>query len=79
MAKNNWNPESEANQTSMLLAYLRKHITITAIEALDVIGTMRLAALVFNLREKGYDIRTEKITVPSGKRVALYRFYDNGL
>lgn len=79
MAKNNWNPESEANQTSMLLAYLREHITITALEALDVIGTMRLAALVFNLREKGYDIRTEKITVPSGKRIALYRFYDNGL
>ena len=34
MAKNNWNPESEANQTSMLLAYLREHITAIK-EAID--------------------------------------------
>lgn len=72
MAKTNWNPESEANQTSMLLAYLREHGSITPLEALDEIGTLRLAALVFNLRDRGYEIETEKYKTPSGKYVARY-------
>lgn len=45
---------------------------LTALEALDECGTMRLAAYVKFLRDDGHDIKAETIEVPNGKHVARY-------
>lgn len=51
---------------------------ITALEALPAIGTMRLAARVFELRKLGYPISSHQYRVTAGDRtkVALYVLED---
>ena len=41
-------------------------------EAVDIVGTTRLAARVKNLRDAGHDIETRWETTPMKKRVARY-------
>ena len=45
-----------------ILNYLEQGHTLTALKALDLFGTMRLAAYVKFLREDGIDITTNIIT-----------------
>jgi hypothetical protein len=45
-------------KTSMVLDHLKKHGTITSMEAIENYGATRLSAIIFNLRKKGYDIGT---------------------
>ena len=45
---------------------------ITAIDALREAGCFRLAARISDLREAGYDIKSEMIALDNGKRVARY-------
>lgn len=40
----------------ILLDHFAKHKTITSKEAFDLYGMTRLSAVVFNLREQGYEI-----------------------
>ena len=35
---------------------------ITSMQAIELFGATRLSAIIFNLRDKGYDIKTENIT-----------------
>jgi hypothetical protein len=42
----------------MLLDYLKKGYSITPLEALRFFGSLRLGALIFDLRSEGYDITT---------------------
>lgn len=53
-----------SRQESVVLACLRGGEGITSTEALSRFGVARLAAVVFNLREAGHDIRTERAEVP---------------
>lgn len=57
-------------------AQVRKHIiegkSITQLEALNKFGSLRLSAIVFDLREEGLPIKTEIIQVSPKKRVAKY-------
>lgn len=39
-----------------------KHKNITPIEALNLYGCFRLGARIYELRQKGYDIKTNYIT-----------------
>lgn len=48
-------------KTSMVLNHLKKHGTITSMEAIENYGATRLSAIIFNLRKKGYNIETEDI------------------
>ena len=41
-----------------ILEYLRTHKWMTSKEAFELYGITRLAACIFDLREKGYDIET---------------------
>ena len=41
-------------------------------EAVDIVGTTRLAARVKDLRDAGHDIETRWETTPTKKRVARY-------
>jgi hypothetical protein len=60
-------------QTDALLAELRYRGSrgLTPLEALDAIGTMRLAARVYDLRQRGVVIN-EEIVVRGGRRYARY-------
>lgn len=44
------------DQTDLLLGYLKANKTITAAEAMSVLGIGRLSARIFDLRAEGYDI-----------------------
>lgn len=61
-------------QNSQLLALLRARqgVGVTALEALNLIGSLRLAARVNDLRAMGHDIESTMVTLDSGKRVARY-------
>jgi hypothetical protein len=61
-------------QPQKVLAYLKRHRTITPREALMDLGIYRLAAVVFDLRYCGWDITTESKTNPdTGSKYASYR------
>ena len=61
----------------MILAYMRKHGSITAMDAIREFGCLRLAARISDLRWNGYNIETE-IEVGKnrqGDRVRYARYY----
>jgi len=60
------------SQEKSVLEYLQNGNTITPLEALNMFGSLRLAALIHTLKSKGFDIRSEMITTASGKSVAQY-------
>jgi hypothetical protein len=61
-------------QNEKLLEYLKAHPEgITPLEALNVIGTFRLAARVYDLRKIGHNIVEKDEVVSGGARVARYR------
>ena len=64
-------------QEKAVLRYLLQHGSITAVEAYNLCGTMRLASRVFNLKEDGYDIYTERVPIldDNGKEVGHYGRY----
>lgn len=45
-----------------VLEYMREKGSITPIEAMNECGSMRLSAVIFNLKKDGYDIETERET-----------------
>jgi|TARA_R100000734_G_C3313910_1_gene105349 hypothetical protein len=50
------------SQNKAILEYLKKGKTITPLEALPKFGCLRLSARIFNLREAGHHIITNRIT-----------------
>ena len=72
MANENWNPESSASQASQIAAYMMQGNKITPLEALDLFGSLRLSAVIFVLRERGYKIQVERVKTSTGKWVAQY-------
>lgn len=60
------------SQSAQILAWLESGKTITGMEALDQIGCFRLAARIKDLKNDGYDIRTETVPTPSGAPIARY-------
>ena len=72
MSYENWNPESSASQASQIAAYMMQGNKITPLEALDLFGSLRLSAVIFVLRERGYKIQVERVNTNTGKWVAQY-------
>ena len=60
------------SQNKMLLMYLKEYGSITALEALKELGSLRLAARIKNLRDEGHNITTESIRV-NKKMIANYK------
>ena len=60
------------SQNAAILNHLKKVGPITPIEALDRYGCFRLAARIYELRQKGHDISMLKIQVGNNKYVARY-------
>jgi len=67
-----------SDQNEMLLNALRSG-PMTALEILDKLGIARASARVYDLRQAGYDIRSQMITVRNRRgekcRVALYSLH----
>lgn len=68
----NWNPETSATQKAQVRAWLLQGNHLTPLEALRRFGSLRLSAIIFDLREEGLPIVTEKLQVSPKKRVADY-------
>ena len=60
------------SQNAAILNHLKKVGPITPMEALDRYGCFRLAARIYELRQKGHDISMLKIQVGTNKYVARY-------
>ena len=72
MSYENWNPESSASQASQIAAYMMQGNKITPLEARNLFGSLRLSAVIFVLRERGYKIQVERVKTSTGKWVAQY-------
>lgn len=60
------------NQAVLRLLRARGESGLTPLDALREVGTFRLGARIWDLRESGHLIETEWIRTPSGSRVARY-------
>ena len=49
------------SQNKQILEYLKNGNSITPIEALNLFGSFRLGARIFDLKEKGHKIDTELV------------------
>ena len=72
MANENWNPESSASQASQIASYMMQGNKITPLQALNLFGSLRLSAVLFVLRERGYKIQVERVKPNKGTWVAQY-------
>lgn len=70
----NLNPNEKQSQTQCqkILAFLQQGGRITSLSALNQFGCLRLSARIKDLRDSGWQISDQFITVPSGKRVKQY-------
>jgi hypothetical protein len=63
--------KSTDSQTALIKGWLLNGRSITQLDALNMFGCFRLAARIANIREEGFDIVTDMITV-NDKRMAQY-------
>lgn len=61
--------------TRAVLDLLRERggVGVTPLDALDLVGSFRLGARIWELKAEGYNIDTELRRFPNGKRIAIYR------
>ena len=59
-------------QNLQVLNYLKTGKILTPMEALDMFGCFRLAARIYELKDKGWPIHCERKTTDSGKIVGHY-------
>lgn len=61
----------DTSQTERIKAYLLKGKTLTALDALQKFGCLRLASRIAELKDE-YDITRERVTLKNGKSVVRY-------
>lgn len=57
---------------TQIITHLKSHGSITSLQALKLYGCFRLAARIYDLRNKGYKIDAQRWKTRSGKSVARY-------
>ena len=64
-------------QTEKILAYMKGGGSLTGLEALQLFGCMRLGARVYDLKKRGFDIRskTELHRTEAGEHKAYKRYW----
>lgn len=62
-----------ATQSEQILKHLRSGKHLTALEALNRFGCLRLAARIKDLKDDGHAIESERVELANGKKVASYR------
>ncbi|MBT4079676.1 MAG: hypothetical protein HOE82_03595 [Gammaproteobacteria bacterium] len=65
------------NQNEWVLRYLQTGKRLTARDALQTFGVMRLAARILDLKDSGYEIRREMVEVNNrfGATVKVARYF----
>jgi len=65
------------SQKKAVLRYLLKAGSITAAQAYELCGTMRLAARISDIKDDGYDVWTERVPIigEDGREVGHYGRY----
>lgn len=66
------NSHTMPTQAEQILDALKQGRKITALDALNEFGCMRLGARVLELKREGYVIESERFKTPSGKNVVRY-------
>ena len=76
--KDNFNPNELRcfSQERKILYYMLRGNKVTALEALQYFGCFRLPARIADIKKKGFDVKSEFVTLPSGKRVKAYWIED---
>ena len=59
-------------QNASILSYLKSGNEISPIEALNIFGSLRLSARIFELRDQGWDITCDRRDIGNGRRVGFY-------
>ena len=72
--KQNTNPNEIycMSQEQKILYYMLRGNRITPLEAMQRFQCERLAARIADIRKKGFDVQSEYVATPSGKRVKSY-------
>lgn len=68
----NENGKTSKSQTDLILEWMLAGNTITQLEALEKFGCSRLASRVSDIKARGYLVYSDRIILPSGKKVAQY-------
>jgi hypothetical protein len=63
-------------ENATIISHLKDNGSITPFEALKRYGCMRLGARIFDLRSKGYPIKTE--IAKGSKKYAIYKWVEKG-
>lgn len=69
----NPNQQSSASQNALIRQWLEQGHTITALEALELFGCLRLPSRIHDLKRRGVNITSQTIITSTGKRVSQYR------
>jgi len=59
-------------QTALILAHLNRGGTLTALQALRLFNTLRLAARIKEIRECGVKVQSRRVRLSGNKWVAVY-------
>lgn len=59
-------------QSKQILSDLKAGKHITPLDALRDYGSFRLGARIYDLKQDGHQISTQRVTMPSGRSVASY-------
>ena len=54
--------KQRVTKKSKVLNHLQEHGSITSIEAIDLYGATRLSAIIYDLRDEGYNIKTHNMS-----------------
>ena len=75
---NNEEAEVRASQVSKILSYMLEGHTITPLEALQLFGVLRLAAVICEIEKKlGYPPKRKRVSVKNrfGKNVSVMMYW----
>lgn len=63
-------------QNERVLSYIEEYGSITQLEALNDLGVMRLASRISDLKRKGYNIKSESVTIKNryGEKCSIKRY-----
>ena len=71
MSNINQNESSSNSQNEQIKKFLENGGKITSLEALNQFNCLRLSGRIYDLRERGMEIRKETV-IRNGKRIAEY-------
>jgi len=69
---NNLNEKESLSQCDMILNYLQAGNRITSLEALRLFGCFRLSSRIWDLKQRGIEIKKEWVKTKNGKKIMSF-------